>query len=310
MLVTFALLTLAVLSLWLGHGRTTPTRQYSWLAVFVAALIAGLATGIVHPIGLVWVASFAVATYAFGSDAAPRWQRVIAAFVIIVLSAGLMAHQLPGFNNPRVISNATFSPDAIPFRLHLNFDKTIVGIFILGFCHSRIAHAAEWRLMGARGWPITAGLIGLLLVLSFGSGYVRFDPKFPKESWLWIAVNLCFTCVAEEALFRGFVQAQLQRLWHRVPRGEWLALSVAAVLFGLGWVAALWYLGLYRMRVRWRLLSEAQDIATATLLVLVMTLSTLSSVVSHHSGGDSSRLFGSDRVSSGSSGSPSSSRTR
>jgi membrane protease YdiL (CAAX protease family) len=144
-----------------------------------------------------------------------------------------MAHQLPGFNNPRVISNAMFSPDAIPFRLHLNFDKTLVGLFILGFCHSRIAHAAEWRVMVTRAWPITAGLIGLLLVLSFSSGYVRFDPKFPPESWLWITVNLCFTCVAEEALFRGFVQAQLQRLWQNFPRGEWLALSAAAILFGL-----------------------------------------------------------------------------
>ena len=87
--------------------------------------------------------------------------------------------------------------------------------------------------MVARAWPIAAGLIGLLLVLSFSSSYVRFAPKFPKESWLWISVNLCFTCVAEEALFRGFIQAQLQRLWQKVPRGEWLALAVAAVLFGL-----------------------------------------------------------------------------
>jgi membrane protease YdiL (CAAX protease family) len=86
--------------------------------------------------------------------------------------------------------------------------------------------------MASRAWPITAGMIGLLLVLSLSTRYVRFDPKFPPQSWLWIGVNLGFTCVAEEALFRGFVQAQLQRLWQRVPRGEWLALAVAAVLFG------------------------------------------------------------------------------
>ena len=59
-------------------------------------------------------------------------------------------------------------------------------------------------------------------------GYVRFDPKFPKEAWLWLWVNLCFTCVAEEALFRGFIQAQLGRWWAALPRGEWLALVVAA----------------------------------------------------------------------------------
>ena len=52
-------------------------------------------------------------------------------------------------------------------------------------------------------------------------------------------------------------------------------LRIAAVLFGIGWVAALWYLGLYRMRVRWRLMTEARDIAKATLIVLIMTLSLL-----------------------------------
>jgi exopolysaccharide biosynthesis polyprenyl glycosylphosphotransferase len=50
---------------------------------------------------------------------------------------------------------------------------------------------------------------------------------------------------------------------------------IAALLFGAVWVAALWYVGLYRMRVRWRLLTEARDVAKATVLVLVVTLSTL-----------------------------------
>jgi hypothetical protein len=77
----------------------------------------------------------------------------------------------------------------------------------------------------------------VLLGLSLASGYVRFDPKFPRESWLWITVNLCFTCVAEEALFRGFIQAQLARLWGNVVRGGWYALLVSAVLFGLAHAA-------------------------------------------------------------------------
>ena len=43
-----------------------------------------------------------------------------------------------------------------------------------------------------------------------------------------MGVNLCFTCVAEEALFHGFIQAQLARLWQRLPGGGWLALKLAA----------------------------------------------------------------------------------
>jgi len=52
-------------------------------------------------------------------------------------------------------------------------------------------------------------------------------------------------------------------------------IRLAAGLFSVLWVGALWYLGLYALRARWRLLSEAKDIAKATLLVLAVTLSAL-----------------------------------
>ncbi len=59
----------------------------------------------------------------------------------------------------------------------------------------------------------------------------------------------------------------------------WLRLGidirVAAAIFGIVWVAGLWSTGLYRLRVRWRLISEAQDIARATLLIVAGSLSVL-----------------------------------
>ncbi len=69
----------------------------------------------------------------------------------------------------------------------------------------------------------------------------------------------------------------------RFGDGEWLGLwqrigldiRVVAGLFGLAWVAALWYRGLYRLTTRWRLQSEALDILWATILVAALTLSAL-----------------------------------
>ena len=49
----------------------------------------------------------------------------------------------------------------------------------------------------------------------------------------------------------------------------------AAVVFAFTWVGVLWMSGLYRLRVRWRLWTEARDIARATLLVIALTLSFL-----------------------------------
>jgi len=64
-------------------------------------------------------------------------------------------------------------------------------------------------------------------------------------------------------------------------------IRLGALLFAVTWVSALWYLGLYALRARWRLLTEAKDIAKATLLVLALTLSALFVLKL----GDVSRLF-------------------
>lgn len=242
--LTFALLTLAILALWLSPeppcATATPRHALLWLAPFLAATVVAVVAGIVRPLGLMWIAAFAAAVIAFAhssAPAAPRWLRPLAAAAIVVLAAGLMSHQLPGFNNPRVISNVRFTPDALPFRLHLNFDKTVVGLFLLAFLHARLTTAAGWRAMLAATIPVTAGTVAVLLPLSLFLGYVRFAPKFPPEAWLFLWANLCLTCVAEEALFRGFVQAQLARKWNHLRHGAWLALGVAAVLFGLAHAA-------------------------------------------------------------------------
>ena len=60
-------------------------------------------------------------------------------------------------------------------------------------------------------------------------------------------------------------------IWSRMG----IDIRVAAIVFGIGWVVALWYHGLYRLRARWRLRTEAKDIARSTLLVAALTLSIL-----------------------------------
>ena len=59
----------------------------------------------------------------------------------------------------------------------------------------------------------------------------------------------------------------------------WRAMSidppVAALLFAMLWVLALWTVGLYRLSARWNVWTQVRDIARATLLVIALTLSTL-----------------------------------
>jgi membrane protease YdiL (CAAX protease family) len=46
-------------------------------------------------------------------------------------------------------------------------------------------------------------------------------------------VNLFFTCVAEEALFRGFLQNQLTQLLSQWTYGSTISLILTSILFGL-----------------------------------------------------------------------------
>ncbi len=64
-------------------------------------------------------------------------------------------------------------------------------------------------------------------------------------------------------------------------------IRIAAIVFGFGWVVTLWYHGLYRLRVRWQLRTEAKDIARSTVLYAAITLASL--FVIHRD--DVSRLF-------------------
>jgi exopolysaccharide biosynthesis polyprenyl glycosylphosphotransferase len=100
---------------------------------------------------------------------------------------------------------------------------------------------------------------------------------------LMVADGLTATLVFALVSLVRFGDGEVAELWGQTG----IDTRLAAVLFGLGWVVALWYTGLYRLRVRWRLRTEAKDIARATLLVLAVTLSTLFLLKLQ----DASRLF-------------------
>jgi membrane protease YdiL (CAAX protease family) len=50
--------------------------------------------------------------------------------------------------------------------------------------------------------------------------------------WLWGLANLFFTCLSEEALFRGFIQRELALALRGQRYGGGLAIAASALLFG------------------------------------------------------------------------------
>lgn len=151
-----------------------------------------------------------------------------------LMSLAMALHALPGFHNPVLLNAVHTRADALPFSLYANFDKASVGLLLLACLAPRFK---SWREVGAAiksvvlGMSVTAFVVvGLACI----TGMVRFEPVWLGYTPLFLAVNLLFTCVAEEAFFRGLIQERLSRaLNHRTGLVGHVPVLMSALLFGL-----------------------------------------------------------------------------
>ncbi|MGZ4956636.1 MAG: CPBP family intramembrane glutamic endopeptidase [Methylobacter sp.] len=231
-LITYGLLTLALLGLWLPRAPYFP-RYAPWAVLLVIAIIAGLFFNILQPIALLWIVLLGGSAWALTQKNFGLAINSALFAIVFLVSAGLLTHQLPGFANPKIISNLHFSDDAIPYDKYLNFDNVLVGLFILGFGHQRLAGVLEWRLTLKRMTFVTPLSLFTVMCLSLLLGYVQWQPKWTPVFFLWAWGNLFFTCIVEEAFFRGFIQKYLMQGLSKVRYGDALAISITALLFGL-----------------------------------------------------------------------------
>ncbi|MGF6957837.1 CPBP family intramembrane glutamic endopeptidase [Paraburkholderia youngii] len=213
---------------------------FRWLGVGLLVIGYGtaLATGQLGPFASVAIALLGVAAYAV-SPARQRYVRYAGHLLFVALAIGLSLHWLPGFHNPRVIGPVHFTPDAVPFTMYLNFDKPLIGFWLLlALPWIRPPHALRtWIVAGVAGWLIT---VAACMAVALSLGIVGWAPKRPADSVLWLVNNLFLVTLTEEALFRGYLQGGLTRLFARWKRADLLALCVAAALFGLAHGAGGW----------------------------------------------------------------------
>jgi uncharacterized protein len=229
-LIPFALLLAAVLGLWIHRAV--------WMVALVAAVAAAYYTGALYGLAAVWLALLAAFAWAYRMwrdkprNVTSRAAQLIAGVVFFLLALALGLVLLPGFPRTALIAETVLSPGAAPFALGLGFPKVTAGILILGLINE--TRVRSWRELGAvllRAVPILLATALVVMVFTLAAGYVRFDPKWTPLFFTWAVANLFFTCLAEEAFFRGFVQAELARLGGR----GWtmFAIATSAVLFGL-----------------------------------------------------------------------------
>lgn len=218
----FLLLALAIAAVWLPPVRDRGAALPVWPLVFAAAVIAACLDGVLTVAAWPGLAAFAAVTWAAAASPSAR-----PAFTLLSggLGLALAVHLLPGFHNPRLFDAVVLSPGAAPFTQALNFDKAAAGLFLLAAFAPRLQ---GWR--DARACAVPAALAALataslVMGMAWAAGVVRWDPKWVDAAPAFLAVNLLFTCVAEEAFFRGLLQ-------HRLPGPRSVAAGASALLFG------------------------------------------------------------------------------
>ena len=227
----FVLLLTAVIGLWIH--RTV------WIAALAAAVLAGIFTGALHWLAAIWIALLAALAIAYtrirdgSSPNKPLWQTLVGlVFFFYALAMGLAL--LPGFYRVVLAQPVVLSAGAAPHGISVGFPKVATGIIILGLINPLLC--VSWRELGrvlARALPVFAitATVGMAVVLLMG--YTSFAPKWTTLFLLFAPVNLFFTCLSEEAFFRGFVQHELSRIGSRPVLAAGIGLTVGAILFGL-----------------------------------------------------------------------------
>jgi membrane protease YdiL (CAAX protease family) len=236
-LLTFILLGLAICSVWLKPVSFTVDASIKpWVALFAAAVVSGLSAGVLHAPALIALAAFAGSAW-LAATAQKKTMHVVFGLLTLLLGFALAIHRLPGFNNPIVIAGALFSPDAARFTQYANFDKGTVGLMLLAFLGSRVRTWPELGSVLQKSLPVLGVTVIAVLATAVGVGLVHPDVKLPEVTLLFLAVNLFFTVIAEEAFFRGFIQARIAASLTRVHHGGLIAAACSALLFGAAHLA-------------------------------------------------------------------------
>ncbi len=227
-----SLLFLAAALLWLPAARP-------WALLPLAAAYAWAWTqGGIEPVALAWPALLALAALMIQPGGAPAL-RAAGHALFVALAVLLFLHWLPGFHNPLVIPRAALTPDAVPFGMYLNLDKPLVAFWVVLAAAPAMAGANPRATLTAALGACAAAVV-VCLGLALALGVVGWAPKWPDSGWLWLINNALLVTLAEEALFRGYVQQRLARCWRDRPWGATAALLVAALLFGLAHYAGGW----------------------------------------------------------------------
>lgn len=152
-------------------------------------------------------------------------KRLVCHLIVLVWALALALHLAPGFNNLQVLDQVQSGVNSAAYTLYLNLDKPLIFFALLLLVPNLLGRAKAMTQMQVRTLAV---LFAGVFILAFLFGLIQYELSLPNWWLVFAFSNLLLTCVAEEALFRGYIQNLLTRRFNSV-----IGVSIASALFGL-----------------------------------------------------------------------------
>jgi membrane protease YdiL (CAAX protease family) len=199
------------------------------LACFILAIFSGLAIfhGVLTALAVIFLLAVLIIALLAQRYPQPKWLAIGLELLLLLSAIALFLHLVPGVHNLQVLDNIKIGPLSTPFSLYYNVDKALIP-FILIACLPTLFVVKPAKTVSPKTWAALVISVPLLLLLAVAFGGLKVELHQPDWLLSFVISNVFFVCMAEEVLFRGYLQQRLSRLWGAYP-----ALIITALLFGL-----------------------------------------------------------------------------
>ncbi|AVJ16701.1 CPBP family intramembrane metalloprotease [Serratia sp. MYb239] len=201
-------------------------RLIAWV-ILAASAGMGIYHQILTPQGAAYLAVIALAAGLRHHYRANAGLSVALEVLLLASSLALFLHLVPGINNQLMVDGSKAGPLSAPYTLRYNFDKALLPFLLFACLPTLFNSGKAAKNVGSLAWLLLILCVPLLLLLAVALGGLKLESHFPSWILPFMMANLFFVSMAEEALFRGYLQQRLTQ-W----LGAWPALVIAALLFG------------------------------------------------------------------------------
>lgn len=227
--VLFVLAVLSSLSLWFFVRPTVP------IVLSVLFFLACTLEEYLHYQSVIFLCLFLFFTYIFYKKIS-KFVTAISFFVLLIFLIVMTGGGFPHTSQIPIFTGLRFSSISSPYWLDINIEKTLCGVFMAALLIKRVSSLKEWKKVLQEVWLPLLVLLLVLISMAFLFGYIKFDFKFPKEIFYFIAIKLTLTCFAEEVFFRGFLQNNITSFLSKTIKlkkyAPYIAMFLVSIIFG------------------------------------------------------------------------------